>query len=121
MTVAGQTIEQVARSVESRLDQGKLVVNPKVTVALEESQRVVVYVSGRVARPGRFELESGAGVAEALASAGGLTEFAADDRIFVLRKVPAVMRVRFTMRDLLQARGQAASFRLKSGDVVDVE
>jgi polysaccharide export outer membrane protein len=116
--VAGRSPEEVARAVEERLGQRKLVRDPRVTVLLEEPRPLSVAVLGEVARAGMYTLESGAGVAEALASAGGLTEFADRDRIFVIRRSPAPVRVRFTYRALAEARGQAATFRLQPGDVV---
>jgi polysaccharide export outer membrane protein len=65
-----------------------------------------------------YTLDNNAGVAEALASAGGLTEFAHRDQIFVIRRNPTPVRIRFTYSALAEARGQAATFRLKPGDVV---
>jgi polysaccharide export outer membrane protein len=66
-------------------------------------------------------LERGAGVLEALAAGGGLTEFAHRDRIFVLRRHSAPVRIRFTFEGLSRGQGRAAAFRLESGDVVVVE
>ena len=121
LPVAGRTVEQMARAIEQRLEDTKLVVGPRVTVLLEESRPLSVSVLGTVTRPGMYTLESGAGVAEALASAGGLTEFARKDNIFVVRRLPTTQRIRFTFDDIAQARGRAPTFRLQSGDVVVVE
>ena len=121
LPVAGRTVEQTARTIEQRLEETKLVVGPRVTVLLEESHPLSVGVLGTVTRPGMYTLESGAGVAEALASAGGLTEFARKDHIYVVRRVPTTQRIRFTFDDIAQARGRAPTFRLQSGDVVVVE
>jgi polysaccharide export outer membrane protein len=121
VAVSGRTIEQTARAVEARLEESKLVVTPRVTVLLEESRPLSIGVLGTVVRPGMYNMESGAGVAEALASAGGLTEFARRDHIFVVRRVPEPQRIRFTFDDIAQARGRAPTFRLQTGDVVVVE
>jgi polysaccharide export outer membrane protein len=116
--VAGRRPEQIARSVEQQLTQRNLVVNPKVSVVLEEPRPLSIAVLGEVARAGMYTLDHGAGVAEALASAGGLTDFANRDRIYVIRKTPSPTRIRFTYKALAEARGKAASFRLQPGDVI---
>jgi len=119
--VAGNTIDHAVRTVETRLQESKLVVAPRVTVILEESAPISISILGSVARPGTYELQPGAGVAEALASAGGLTEFAHRDRIFVVRRTPDLLRIRFDFKAISQAEGRAALFRLKAGDVVIAE
>jgi protein involved in polysaccharide export with SLBB domain len=67
-----------------------------------------------------MELEARDGVLAAIARAGGLTEFAKKSRIFVLRKEPEPMRVRFDYGELARGEGPA-SFRLQEGDVIVVE
>src|SRR5919109_1557614 len=93
---AGKTPEQLARDLETYLRDNRLVVYPRVTVVLEEAKPLAVAVMGEVAKAGMYTLSPGAGVAEAIASAGGLTEFAHRDRIFVIRRTPQLVRIRFT-------------------------
>jgi polysaccharide export outer membrane protein len=116
--VEGKRTDEVARFMEQQLKQRNLVVSPRVSVVLEEPRPLSVAVLGEVARAGMYTLDHGAGVAEALASAGGLTEFARRDRIFVVRRTPAPVRIRFSYQALAEARGKAATFRLQPGDVV---
>ena len=120
MEVAGKTPLQIAGDVEKLLRDSNLVVNPRVNVIVEEVPQVQITVLGAVGRAGNFAMNPGTGVAEALAGAGGLTEYAHKDRIFVLRKVPAPIRIRFTFASLTDV-GPAASFRLQQGDIVVVE
>lgn len=119
--VVGRTPEEIARDVQKRLADANLVLHPRVTVLVEEAQPVTVSVLGKVTRAGMLQLSQGAGVAEALAGAGGLTEFAHDDRIFVLRRTPDPVRVRFTFKSLTDLSQRAVMFRLRAGDVVVVE
>ncbi|GJG89215.1 hypothetical protein tb265_43960 [Gemmatimonadetes bacterium T265] len=119
--VAGSTPPQVARDLEQRLRQANLVLAPRVSVALDESRPVSVSVLGRVVRAGSFALGEGSGVAEALANAGGLTEFAHSDRIYVMRRAPEPVRIRFTFGAVTGGSPQAAAFRLRDGDVVVAE
>jgi polysaccharide export outer membrane protein len=119
--VLGKPPAQIAREVERLLVDQNLILNPHVNVVVEEMKPVSVAVLGAVARAGTFLLEPGAGLAEALASAGGLNDFAHKDRIFVLRRTPERVRIRFTFDALTSQTGRAASFRLQSGDVVVAE
>jgi polysaccharide export outer membrane protein len=118
VTVAGKTPAQLARELESELKGRNLVVDPSVNVVLEEAKPLSVAVMGEVSRAGMYTLDAGAGVAEALASAGGLTDFAHKDRIYVVRRTPQPVRIRLTYDALAGARGLAATFRLQAGDVV---
>jgi len=62
-----------------------------------------------------------AGVLSALAAAGGLTEFAGKEAIFVLRPGNPPKRVRFRYEALAHGEGRSGAFRLKDGDTVVVE
>jgi len=121
---AGQTPAALARRLQSRLKE--FVNNPVVTVSLEEPGPLQVSVLGEVAHPGVFPVQAGANVLQALAAAGGLTPYASNDRIFVLRRSPPgsklpLVRIRFTYDKLAHAEGRAAAFRMRDGDVVVVE
>jgi polysaccharide export outer membrane protein len=117
LDVAQKPPKQVAREIERRLRDASLVLDPHVNVIVEEVQPVKVAVLGAVARSGTYTLEPGSGVAEALASAGGLTEFAHRDQIYVLRRNPTLTRIRFTFNSLTET-GRAATFRLQTGDLI---
>jgi len=117
----GRSPNELAHDIETTLGKQNLVVGTRVTVSLEERAPLRVAVLGEVAHPGLFALDPDAGVAEALASAGGFTEFAHRDRLFVIRRQPTQVRIRLTYEDLVRARGRAAQLRLRAGDVVVVE
>jgi polysaccharide biosynthesis/export protein len=105
----------------------KYVVSPIVTVTLEDRAPVRVSVLGEVAKPGRYDLQVGAGVLHALAAAGGLTPYAPRDGIYVLRvdqrgtAKPSMSRIRFRYGALAGGAVPAATFHLRSDDVVVVE
>lgn len=123
--IAGSEPADVARRIEVRLKA--YLTSPVVTVVVHERRPLRVSVVGKVTRPGVFDLERGAGVLHAIAAAGGLTPYADEDAVFVLRqgywadgnRAPARIRLRYA--DLLAARGQAPLFQLRLGDVVVVE
>jgi polysaccharide export outer membrane protein len=82
---------------------------------------VVVTVLGEFKTVGSQSLTGSNGLLQVIAQAGGLTDFASKDRIFVLRRVPEFRRIRFTYEALLQNQGGAATFLLRTGDVVVAE
>jgi polysaccharide export outer membrane protein len=94
------------------------VVNPVVTVSLEEPRPSQVTVLGQVSRPGVYRLEPRSGVLSVLALAGGLNAVADRSRLFVLR---GGQSIRFTFQGLTDAEPRATAFTLRAGDVVLVE
>lgn len=119
---AGKTPTTLAAEIQAQL---KSFINvPSVTVSVEETRPLSVSVLGEVTRPGVVVLETGSGVLPALAAAGGFTDFAHRDGVFVIRGKPgnaAPSRIRFTWKGLTTGEGRAAAFRLQPGDVVVVE
>ena len=85
--VVGKQPFAVAREIEQRLKA--YIVAPRVTVNVEESSPVAITVMGEVPTKGALSLQQPAELAQALAQAGGLTEFASESKIFVLRRYPA--------------------------------
>lgn len=117
--VAGMTPVTLARNLEGRLKQ--FIVTPQVTVVIDEAKPLSVSVLGQVQQPGLYNLDPGAGVAQALAAAGGLKDFAHKDRIFLLRSSAGSTRIRMTYDDVTAGTGRAFLLSLRSGDVVVVE
>jgi polysaccharide export outer membrane protein len=120
--VAGTTPPELSQRLQTKLKT--YVVNPVVTVTVEEVRPLRVSVLGEVTRAGQYELERGAGVLAALAAAGGLTDYAHRDSIYVVRNAPdakAPVRIRFQYQALAGAETRAAAFRLRPGDIVVVE
>lgn len=119
---AGMTPAALARAMEQKLKD--LVANPVVTVMVDEAQPIKISVLGEVRNPGKKLLDSGSGPLQALSEAGGFTDYARDDAIYVLRKeagYPTPVRIRFTYEALTRNEGAAPTFRLKTGDVMVVE
>jgi polysaccharide export outer membrane protein len=116
--VAGSTPQAAAESVAKKLTG--LVVEPHVAVSLAGTREPTISVLGEVQQAGSFPLRPGEGVLEVLARAGGLSEFARKDAIFVVRRSQG-LRVRFDYRRLAQANGAGVAFELQDGDVVVVE
>lgn len=118
---AGKSPTALASELQVRLKE--FINTPVVTVSLEETRPLTVSVVGEVSRAGVVTIEPGSGVLQALAAAGGLTDFAHREGIFVLRKnaKAEARRIRFTWEALSRGDGAAARFTLQPGDVVVAE
>lgn len=116
---AGETPASLAAQTAERLKP--YVNSPEVTVTIQESS-VSVAVVGEIKAAGVVQLDPPATVLHALAKAGGMTDFADSDGIFVLRKFGgAVRRIRFNYNALVAADPASINFLLRTGDVVVVE
>ncbi len=80
---AGLTAMELANNITEGLK--KFINNPQVTVTVTEINSRRVYVNGEVTRPGAFALLPNMTVLQALTSAGGFTQFARTNKIYVLR------------------------------------
>jgi polysaccharide export outer membrane protein len=95
--------------------------NPEVSVIVREVHSAKVSVIGEVHDPGRYELRGKTTVLDALALAGGLGEFANDDKIFVLRRQgSATVRLPFDFKRIASSRNKPEPFLLHPGDIVVV-
>ncbi|MBK7862780.1 MAG: polysaccharide biosynthesis/export family protein [Archangiaceae bacterium] len=121
VTAAGFTPVVLSAQLQTRLKD--FINNPMVTISLEELRPVPVSVLGEVPRPAVYTLDPNAGVLQAVAAAGGFTNFAGRD-LYVLRASrdgSPPQRIRFDYDAVAQARGSGASFKLRPGDVLIVE
>jgi polysaccharide biosynthesis/export protein len=119
ISLNGLTTKEATQQLTARLSG--ILVRPQVTVSVTKRRPIRISVLGQVQRPGRFELPYDEGLLSAIANAGGLTEFADDESIYVVRRDPHLLRIRFRLRDLAAPEAVSARFRLNDSDVVVVE
>ncbi len=81
---AGKRIGELREELRERL--ANYLSDPEVSVALLKNEGNVVYVIGKVARPGQYLMQRPVDVLQALSMAGGVTPFADEDDILVLRR-----------------------------------
>lgn len=117
--ISGLTTKEAAQQLTARL--AGILVRPQVSISVTRRRPIRVSVIGEVQKPGRFEVPFDDGILSALANAGGLTEFADSDSIYVVRREPHLLRIRFRMRDLAGPDAISARFRLNDSDVIVVE
>ena len=119
VALAGLTLAEAGATLQARLKA--VVVAPVVAVALVRTAPIRVGVMGEVKNPGSYELTRDRRLSAALLAAGGLTDYARDERIFVTRMAGEKRRVRFRLRDVTASEPHTASFLLLDGDLVFVE
>jgi polysaccharide export outer membrane protein len=119
VVAGGKTPLALGRELEQRLKE--FIVSPRVTVNVVETVPITVSVLGEVGSRGALQVPANATLAQVVAQSGGLSDFADEDSIYVLRQTPQFHRIRFTYHALLRNEGGAATFPLRSGDVVVVE
>jgi Periplasmic protein involved in polysaccharide export len=121
VALAGLTLAEAGATLQARLKA--VVVAPVVAVALVRTAPIRVGVMGEVKNPGSYELIRDRRLSAALLAAGGLTDYARDERIFVTRMAGENrrVRVRFRLRDVTTSEPHTASFLLLDGDLVFVE
>lgn len=119
LLVAGKHPSQLAREIETRLKP--FILTPRVTVNVEQSQPIVISTLGEIKNVGSLTLERPGILIQAIAQAGGPAEFADNSRIFVLRQYPSFQRIRFTYEAIVKNEAEAATFPLRTGDVIVIE
>lgn len=99
---AGLTAVELRNEIARRLKD--YVTAPDVTVSVKEINSLKVNVLGQVQKPGVIEVKRRVSVLEAIALAGGLTPFAAANRMVVLRKAPdgRLVRIGIRYKDLVE-------------------
>lgn len=115
---AGKTPSALAVELQNAL--AKFLNQPTVAVRVETEEDINVAFIGEVASVGVVKLRRGSGLLWALTSAGGLSEYADGDAIYVIRQNPQI-KIRFNYDDLVANDQHANAFPLRDGDVILVE
>lgn len=82
----GKTAGELAEAIERTLRE-RHVRNPQVTINIKSSVSQVVTVDGQVVEPGLYPVTNQMTLMRTIASAKGLTEFARQDDVVILRTV----------------------------------
>lgn len=118
---AGLTPEQLQQNLHASLAKYINVLPGEVSVMVDSVHSYTVSVLGEVRAPGRFEFQEQVTVLDALAQAGGLTEFASRSDIVVLRtRQGKTQRMRFDYKEAVNWDSPVPRMLLMPGDVVVV-
>jgi polysaccharide export outer membrane protein len=83
MPASGKTATELQKEIALRLKQ--FVADPTVTVVVKEVNSPKISVLGEVKSPGMYKIKDRATLLDAIALAGGLTEYAKRNKIVVIR------------------------------------
>jgi len=119
LDASGKTAEQLQEEIARRLE--KYIPDPVVTVSVLQVAGNKIYVIGKVNQPGMYPVGRPTDVMQALSLAGGLTPFADEDEIRILRRVDGRQTV-LPFNYAAVAKGEALdqNIVLEPGDVVVV-
>ena len=119
VAAGGQTITEISTAIASGL-KAYLRDDPVVTVSVAAISGNTIYVLGKVARPGQFVIRSATDVTQALAMAGGITTFANESAIKILRRDQQGEQraIRFRYNKVKDGDRLDDNIVLQSGDVV---
>ncbi len=116
---AGRPVEELRQDLVKRLS--RYIPNPQVSVATVKILSLRVYVMGRVNKPGEYMVGHHTDVLQALSLAGGLTPFASENDIKIIRRERGGERVfGFRYGDAQKGKGLDQNILLQRGDVVMV-
>lgn len=113
----GRTVEEIRQELTFRLQT--YIPNLVVTVTVAEIHGNKIYVIGQVKTPGVFVVNPRVDVIQALSIAGGLTPFAQQNNIKILRRRNGEQTIlNFRYSDIVKGQNLAQNTLLEVGDVV---
>ncbi len=120
VVASGRTVEDVREDITKRLM--KYLPTPNVTVTVLKVESYRIYVLGRVLKPGEYQTGHDTDVLQALSMAGGLTPYAAENDIKIIRRRQGAEQVVFPFRygDARKGKNLQQNIILQRGDVVMV-
>ncbi len=133
LKAGGTTVDAVEAALKARLAE-QYTSDIDVSVALmaikekpkepkEPKEKVYpsIYVTGEVAKPGKYEMREATNVLQAIAMSGGLGPFAAEKRIKIRRKTgEGETLYDFDYDAFTSGHDMSGNIKLKPGDVVIV-
>ncbi|MBP6800227.1 MAG: hypothetical protein RLZZ220_1142 [Pseudomonadota bacterium] len=119
--IGGLTVAAAERAIADGLKKGGFVLQPQVTLVIQQVRGAQVAVLGQVARPGRYPLESTAmKVTDVLALAGGTAPQGADRVILTGVRNGRRVRAEIDVADLFVAWTPEKDVAVMAGDTLYV-
>jgi polysaccharide biosynthesis/export protein len=123
---AGLTPDQLRDRVTEAAK--RVVEDPSVTVVVRQINSRKVFITGQVSKPGAYPIGTRLTVVQLIAMAGGLTEYAKQKNIVIIRDAPAgaaragakPTTFRLNYEDVQKLKNLASNIDLKPGDTVIV-
>ena len=114
---AGKSVVELEKIATGLIE--KYIPDPVITISLQQLSGNKVYVIGKVQRPGELVANRRMDVVQALSVAGGMTPYASENKIKVLRRENGKLTaIPFRYGDISKGKALEQDIILKSGDVV---
>jgi polysaccharide biosynthesis/export protein len=118
LQASGKTAAQLQQEIKEKLSA--YVTNPLVTVMIKQLNSFKFSVLGEVRTPGVYRVSQTVSVLDAIAMAGGFTEFAKRDRVLVIRNSKSNERINVDLKKYLKD-GKDSTFFVEPADVIYVK
>lgn len=118
VVAAGKTPAELAEELQQKLSP--YVQEPRITVIVREVNSSRVFVTGEVAHPGAYPLRGRVSLVQAIALAGGFTDFADSDGIIVIRTDDQGGQIPVRYSDLISDGERHNELILRPGDTIIV-
>lgn len=119
VAAASRTLGEVKQEMMERLKE--YVPEPVLNVDVKQINSMIVYVTGRVNKPGGFPVNAKVTVLQALSVAGGLNPFAKRSKIKVFRQEDGkTVTYPFDYDEVVDGENLQQNIVLKRGDVIVV-
>ncbi len=119
VNVANMSVAQIRDVIKKKLSE--YIPDASVSVIIKQINSLKAYVIGQVKNPGEFPITLGTRVMQLLAKAQGLTPFAAERDIHILRYGGnKIEKIRFDYKEVLKGNNLEQDIVLKPGDVLVV-
>jgi polysaccharide biosynthesis/export protein len=117
---AGRTPSQLEADITDKLKS--FITQPQVAVIVQEIRSLKFNILGQVIKPGSYLLLTGTTIVDAIATAGGLKDFAKKKGIYILRQngTGGQYKLEFNYDDFLKGKNTKQNILLKSHDTIVV-
>ena len=115
----GKTVTELKEIITGKLKN--FVTAPEVTVIVNESRSMIIYVIGQVNAPGPYPLAPDMTVLQALSTAGGFAEWADTKNIMIVRRQDGKdIQLRFNHKKFISGKNLKQNILLKPNDTIVV-
>jgi polysaccharide export outer membrane protein len=116
---AGSTPMELAKTLEKKI--GEIIEEPSVTVILTASNSRVYYMVGNINSPGAYPINAPVNLLQAIATAGGLGEWADKDEIIIVRRSSGKDEMlSFNYKKFVKGKDLSQNIMIQYGDTIIV-
>ncbi len=119
LTAKGLTEKQLAKTIRIKL--APYIKNPLVNLSITTYESYKVFISGAVKNPGVFIFKEPTTILQAIAAAGGLSDFSKGELLLHRQTGRQIEKYAAEYHDILNGLDQLNGFILERGDVIYVK